>query len=434
MAITFTESEWLILSSLGYATKNGEGKNYDSETGNLRKGCEKTKLSELLDRLEKEAKSGDKGLDKSIDSFKSKDLLDNYLGAIKSLKKKLNNFVISKFVNHNKENQSGFVALAIEPVPNNDKDVIICCRGSDSMGNITDYFDVNEINGKNRNDWINANLALLGNEMTDQQFEMKKFMNDIKEYDNIYLTGHSLGGNLAMYGAIVYEEPKKIRHVYSFDGPGFNEKFIRIYADKIKAVENKISNFQNEYDIVSSALISVGKIEIIESSLKNGAKGLGHLRWGFSTNKDGTLTRNNDGNKADYCNVVHDATMRAAKKYNVGISGKNHDLTGEKCIELLNLIASFSSNTFSDLDRWKSYSGHSWFLKSAIGDMMNSIDAYYDSIERLNRSCERRIKKVFSKIVIADNKHASLMEDTLESIQKMNSDINSKLITRVCKK
>ena len=43
--------------------------------------------------------------------------------------------------------------------------------------------------------------------------------------DKIYITGHSKGGNKAQYIGVLRGEDSKIKHVYSFDGQGFNDLF-----------------------------------------------------------------------------------------------------------------------------------------------------------------------------------------------------------------
>lgn len=59
--------------------------------------------------------------------------------------------------------------------------------------------------------------------------------------ERIYLTGHSKGGNLAMYSAIRAsgETAARILHVYSCDGPGLSKKTIE--SPEFKAVKRKIT-------------------------------------------------------------------------------------------------------------------------------------------------------------------------------------------------
>ena len=65
------------------------------------------------------------------------------------------------------------------------------------------------------------------------------------EHTDIYLTGHSKGGNLAMYAALCNPALEtQIVHVYNFDGPGFRESF---YANKtVENIQKKNINCTSE--------------------------------------------------------------------------------------------------------------------------------------------------------------------------------------------
>lgn len=415
MAVNFTETEWLILSSIGYAVNSKDSKNYDKASGNLIDGKDKLKVEDLLEKLEKKATGGKELTD-----------LENYTEAIKSLKEKLKGYVVSKFSFHNKESESGFVALAIEPVPNNEKDVIVCCRGSDSL----DY--------KNMNDWTDADLALLANEMNEQQYEMHLFMNDINDYNNIYLTGHSLGGNLSMYGAIIYDEPEKIKNVYSFDGPGFNDEFIKIYKDKINSVKNKIMNFQNEYDAISSAFNSVGKVNIIcfayqalQYNKLTQIPFIGHERFAFKADASGNLVRNGSGKKSTGCNVFHTLSKKLSYAYNFRIGNRTHNFSSANCERVINLLDDFDNIKFSRLNDWNNYSGYAWFLKSTALSVKKHIEQYYSEIDLRNHYNKGNIDKVFEKINSTSGKFANLLDNTTGNTKALNDKICNALIDRI---
>ncbi|MEG0592696.1 MAG: Mbeg1-like protein [Coprobacillus sp.] len=64
-----------------------------------------------------------------------------------------------------------------------------------------------------------------------------------KTISDLYLGGHSKGGNLAMYAAICCEDMQTyIKHVYSFDGPGFRNEFYQNhdYSSIIKRIYNYV--------------------------------------------------------------------------------------------------------------------------------------------------------------------------------------------------
>lgn len=68
----------------------------------------------------------------------------------------------------------------------------------------------------------------------------------------IYLCGHSKGGNLAMYGGAFCKRPKRIREIYSFDGPGFTDDILvtKEWEDTV----GKIRSYIPESSIVGMIL------------------------------------------------------------------------------------------------------------------------------------------------------------------------------------
>ncbi len=185
-----------------------------------------------------------------------REYLEKYLGpgyttAIDGLVSKVadKDYVIIKAEDDNKG--TGFAAIAIKDPENN---VTVATRG-------TEGFDIRD---------VAADLELAFSISTSQQEEMEKFMQSLEEegYEGYYFTGHSLGGNLANYGAITLNPISKVKGVVTFNAPGFNEAFMSKYIAEIHTIYNKVNNYQNEYDYVSSIMFVPGTVTIIESSKK----------------------------------------------------------------------------------------------------------------------------------------------------------------------
>lgn len=84
-------------------------------------------------------------------------------------------------------------------------------------------------------------------------------------YDNIIVSGHSKGGNKAMYVAITSD---KVSECYAFDGEGFSKEFCDKYEDEIKERGNKIHLTANYRDFVNILLINIaGETKYIENSI-----------------------------------------------------------------------------------------------------------------------------------------------------------------------
>ena len=94
-------------------------------------------------------------------------------------------------------------------------------------------------NGSNRSiiSWM-ENMRILYQYPTKTQEKAIEYLKESiqKEDDNIYVTGHSKGGNLAMVSTMELDSPKlkKIKKIYNFDGPGLRkEEYLTKYS-KIK--------------------------------------------------------------------------------------------------------------------------------------------------------------------------------------------------------
>ncbi|MEB3011980.1 Mbeg1-like protein [Parvimonas sp. D2] len=92
--------------------------------------------------------------------------------------------------------------------------------------------------------------------------EMVKKFKDIK---NIYVSGHSKGGNKAQYIGVLRGDMSKLKNIYSFDGQGFNTNFINKYSKEIENNKYKIFNICNEYDYVNIIMHSVSNKIFIKS-------------------------------------------------------------------------------------------------------------------------------------------------------------------------
>lgn len=151
---------------------------------------------------------------------------------------------------------SGFYACTIET---DEGDAIIGFRGSESSDSI-----------QVSNDWIEADLGLLNNDETKQQERAEAYMKHLYEkFGEKYLytlTGHSLGGNLAIHGGLSASEEMRsqIQKVVSFDGPGFSDEYIREHINDINEMENKMITYQ--WSIVSKLLFPASEIICVRIS------------------------------------------------------------------------------------------------------------------------------------------------------------------------
>ncbi len=124
------------------------------------------------------------------------------------------------------------------------------------------------------------NLSFL--DYIPSQQDATKYLEDIsKNFDRLILTGHSKGGNLALYSLThcVKETYDKIVSAYNFDGPGLQSKILK--GEVKRRANEKITHYIPEGSVVGTLLEQEGEIKIVSSTEKNFAQ---HdiFYWGIS--------------------------------------------------------------------------------------------------------------------------------------------------------
>jgi len=154
----------------------------------------------------------------------------------------------------NEESVNGLYAIMIETAPG---EAIIAFRGSESV-------NVEQI----VKDWVQADMTIMNGDMTAQELAACRYLdyignNDaLKKYQDIAITGHSLGGDLALVSTIytATDECKtdmssRIKQSVSMDGPGHPQEFLDKYEDAINEMQGVMTHYQ--WSLVGSILKSV---------------------------------------------------------------------------------------------------------------------------------------------------------------------------------
>ena len=136
------------------------------------------------------------------------------------------------------QGKSGMFALTIETGEN---EAIVAFRGSESV-NVDQTIK----------DWGWADFCSINAQATVQEEMAYQYLAEVGSefaYENLTLTGHSLGGNLSHVAAVyAYENDQelysRIRQSVSFDGPGHPQEYIQEHQKAIDAVQDKLTHYQ----------------------------------------------------------------------------------------------------------------------------------------------------------------------------------------------
>ncbi|MBS5940118.1 Mbeg1-like protein, partial [Clostridium sp.] len=143
---------------------------------------------------------------------------------------------------------------------------------------------------------------------TDQQKAAKDFLNEVGlEYDSIYLTGHSKGGNNAIYATIAANSDirSKIEDCVTFNAPGFSDKFIKDQKYVIEQLNKRgiFREYQGSSDLVSSIMnnvsipLIISQRDLDKSSLERLKAFDDHYIYAMEVDGDAFIL-DNDGKKA----------------------------------------------------------------------------------------------------------------------------------------
>lgn len=182
-----------------------------------------------------------------IENLCEKVLIKSDFNLISALKKsnRFKNAVVCDFVhNTDKNTQTQFCAATLEF----DDFAVITFRGTD-----------NTVIGWKED----LNMGLFS-PVPAQKSAEEYLKNALKKYDKLIVTGHSKGGNLAVYSSANSGEfQNKIISVFNYDGPGFDESFLKTCG--YNSICKKVLTFVPQSSVIGMLLGHKEKIKTVKS-------------------------------------------------------------------------------------------------------------------------------------------------------------------------
>jgi len=129
----------------------------------------------------------------------------------------------------------------------------------------------------------NCELAIQ-NEVAAQR-DALAYLNKIASLSSrpLLVTGHSKGGNLAVYAASMAEPDvqKRIRGVYSYDGPGFSKEFFE--REGYKRIAKRVMTIVPKSSYVGMMMNHAGELRVVDCA-KEGLAAHDTYIWGLNPN------------------------------------------------------------------------------------------------------------------------------------------------------
>ena len=229
------------------------------------------------------------------------------------------------------------------------------------------------------------------------QIEAKDYLNTImKKFDGIYyIGGHSKGGNLAIYASSFIDNKyqKRIKEIYSWDGPGLQEEHIE--SKEYKNISKLIKKFVPQSSLVGMIFEKTENYKIIKS---NSIGVLQHSPFTWEIKNDKLITlKNSSLNSKNFkksisalVNTLDENEIRLFSNTLYGLVENTENDTVEDMIKNINKAGPIILENIKKLTpEQKENLGKvsSTFLKETFAYTLNSIkkitDTAADSIKNL---------------------------------------------------
>lgn len=268
--MVLTDNELGMLEQLTYLNKGVAEAAGVSGFDGVNAGCKGDSIASILSQFD----------EKALQTLEAKGDLDlgfvsakEWAGIIRYLKSsRMKDLVLSETMTSSKN-----TTLALCFNEENSNEAIVAFRGTSASDN----------------EWVD-NVEGLNASDTKAQKEALDFIESLP-FDDITVTGHSKGGNKAMYVTITSD---KVTRCVAYDGQGFSQEFIDKYWAEIQAKGGSITAYSLSTDYVHALLFPV------PNSTQYYCQGYGVANIGehhspnsfFATDKDGNILLDENGN------------------------------------------------------------------------------------------------------------------------------------------
>ena len=161
---------------------------------------------------------------------------------------------------------------------------------------------------------------------------------------NIYIGGHSKGGNIAVFAAVYAnsEIKKRIKAVYSFDGPGFYKENLDV--DKFNSIKNKITHITPNSSIIGR-IFHLDVNPLIVNSFSRGIDQHNPLTWEIKRDHF-VKVKNYDGHsnkiKKEIDKLIESMNQEEKEDFAEDLTNFVDSLDKNHLIDFLNLVNLFS--------------------------------------------------------------------------------------------
>ena len=178
------------------------------------------------------------------------------------------------------------------------------------------------------------------------QLEGVEYINKISELipHDLYIGGHSKGGNLAVYASMNcnYRASSRIKKIFSHDGPGFREEIIK--SDAFSKIKDKINKTLPYSSIIGMLLENHEDYHVVKSNEFGGLKQHNPFSWEIKDYDFVYLEKISHGSKYT-CDTLHKWLKEVDdEKRKLFIDGLFNILTSTKSESFIEISENWQEN------------------------------------------------------------------------------------------
>lgn len=162
--------------------------------------------------------------------------------------------------------------------------------------------------------------------------------NECADCGSVTVTGHSKGGNLAMYVTVL--AAGLVTSCVSFDGQGFSDAFLDNYSDEIEIASGKIKSVSAHNDFVNILLNSIAGEQVYVENTGNGVNAHSSF-YLYESNEY-------DENGQIVSTTEQSLLTRALKRVTDSMAAGMDNMPGDGNKRVANLLAAFVASLMSD--------------------------------------------------------------------------------------
>lgn len=225
-----------------------------------------------------------------------------------------------------------------------------------------------------------------------------KFFLD-EHFEKVHLTGHSKGGNLAVYSAVQNaKKAERILDIFNFDGPGFQKNFVS--SEDYNRINDKITTILPEGSMVGQLFCHDEKIRIVESD-KSGLSQHHAFNWHIE-NSDFQYT-----NEPQYISSLFEKTV------NDVFENVSQDKIEEIFETLFSILDATGAKTLDDLKHLRP----------------DKIKAIWKAIEAADKNDNGYLKEVFTLLIRYGFLNA--LPDVRAELNDRRNELQKTVLTRL---